>query len=603
MKKIFYSLIYLFAYLFILPTSVLAAGEFSADYEVDYTIAPDGRTIVTQNISLTNKLTNLYPTKYSILIDTEKIKNVVAYDRKGVITPTINQKDGKTEIILSFNDQVVGVGNKLHFTLRFENGDIAQKNGSIWEVNIPGVTSDSDIAAYSVSLQVPQTFGPNAYMSPPPADGRRWTKEQMIKGGVSAAYGEMQAFSLDLSYFLQNTRVTGGIGEIALPPDTAFQKVVINAIEPKPAAVRQDDDGNWIAQYSLAPGQKLDITATATIFISLAPRSAFGKVNLRPTDYTRPLKFWNADDPRIVSLASELRTPKAIYDYVVKTLSYDYNRVNDNPIRKGAASALSTPKNSICMEFTDLFIALARAAGIPAREIVGYAYTTNSRLRPLSLVADVLHAWPEYYDSEKQTWIPVDPTWANTTGGVNYFDKLDFNHITFAIHGFSSELPYAAGFYKRSGKNTKDVMVRFAQGSFTFLPTAKLTPGFSLPKVFPAGFTTSGQVIIENTSGVAAEDVDVAIETSFSQFSFKKRIAQIPPFGKFFIPVSFPIDNYLRSEKGVITATVNGEVINNYIDIQPALTLFAPFAIGILLLGIGFWYLLVKKPLWTLFRH
>ncbi len=255
------------------------------------------------------------------------------------------------------------------------------------------------------------------------------------------------------------------------------------------------------------------------------------------------------------------------------------------------------------MEFTDLFIALARAAGIPAREIVGYAYTTNSRLRPLSLVADVLHAWPEYYDSEKQTWIPIDPTWANTTGGVNYFDKLDFNHITFAIHGFSSELPYAAGFYKRSGKNSKDVMVRFAQGSFTSLPTAKLTPGFSLPKVFPAGFTTSGHVTIENTSGVAAEDVDVSIETSFSPFFFKKRIARIPPFGKFSIPLSFPIDNYLQSEKGVITATVNGEVINNYIDIQPALALFGPFAIGILLLGIGFWYLLVKKPLWMLFRR
>ncbi len=594
MKKL---LIALLIYLIFAVPHVMAAGEFSADYDVDYTIAPDGRSIVTQNITLTNKLTNLYPTKYSILIDTEKIKNVVAYDRKGVITPTINQKDGKTEITLSFNDQVVGLGNKLHFTLRFENGDIAQKNGSVWEINIPGVTSDPDIAAYSVSLQVPETFGPNAYMSPPPADGRRWTKEQMTKGGMSAAYGETQAFSLNLSYFLQNTRVTPAIGEIALPPDTAFQKVAINTIEPKPSAVRQDDDGNWMAQYLLAPGQKLDIGATVTIFISLAPQSTFGKIDLHPSDYTRSLKFWNADDPKIVSLASELRTPRAIYEYVVKTLSYDYNRVNDNPTRKGAVSALSTPKNSICMEFTDLFIALARAAGIPARENVGFAYTTNAKLRPLSLVADVLHAWPEYYDSEKQLWIPIDPTWANTTGGVNYFDKLDFNHITFATHGLSSELPYAAGFYKRSGKNSKDVMIQFAQGSFTSLPTAKLTPNFSLPKIFPAGFTTSGHVIIENTSGVAAQDVDVAIETSFSPSSFKKHIARIPPFGKFPIPVSFSIENYLQSEKGVITATVNGEVANNYIDIRPALALFAPFAVGILLLGVGLWYLFVKKTL------
>ena len=57
------------------------------------------------------------------------------------------------------------------------------------------------------------------------------------------------------------------------------------------------------------------------------------------------------------------------------------------------------------MEFTDLFVAIARAAGIPARESVGYAYTTNSRLRPLSLVTDVLHAWPEYYDADKKIWV------------------------------------------------------------------------------------------------------------------------------------------------------------------------------------------------------
>jgi len=55
------------------------------------------------------------------------------------------------------------------------------------------------------------------------------------------------------------------------------------------------------------------------------------------------------------------------------------------------------------MEFTDLFIALSRAAGIPAREINGFAYTDDIRLRPLDLVTDMLHAWPEYYDEEKES--------------------------------------------------------------------------------------------------------------------------------------------------------------------------------------------------------
>ena len=144
-----YSVISLFIYS-IIPTSVYASGEFQADYTVQYAIAPSGLTIVTQNIILTNKRTNLYPQKYSIVIDSTKIKNILAYDSKQIVPTDISQKDGKTEIILTFNDKVVGLGKQLSFTLRFENGDIAQQHGSIWEVNIPGITPDADIASYAV---------------------------------------------------------------------------------------------------------------------------------------------------------------------------------------------------------------------------------------------------------------------------------------------------------------------------------------------------------------------------------------------------------------------------------------------------------------------
>jgi hypothetical protein len=113
-------------------------------------------------------MTNLYPQKYSIVIDSVHIKNVIAYDNGGIIKPQISQKDGKTEILLQFNEKVAGLGKTLRFSLRYENTDIAQKNGNIWELNIPGVAEDPDLAGYSVSLSVPPTFGPNAYMSPPP---------------------------------------------------------------------------------------------------------------------------------------------------------------------------------------------------------------------------------------------------------------------------------------------------------------------------------------------------------------------------------------------------------------------------------------------------
>jgi hypothetical protein len=83
-------------------------------------------------------------------------------------------------------------------------------------------------------------------------------------------------------------------------------------------------------------------------------------------------------------------------------------------------------------------------------------------------VADVLHSWPEYWDSELGVWIGVDPTWGHTTGGIDYFEKLDLKHFTFAIHGLHDNKPYAAGSYKLGPNPQKDVYVRFGQ-----LPTER----------------------------------------------------------------------------------------------------------------------------------
>ena len=57
-----------------------------------------------------------------------------------------------------------------------------------------------------------------------------------------------------------------------------------------------------------------------------------------------------------------------------------------------------------CNEHTALYVAMARALGIPARIVVGLAYTRG---------AFYYHAWPEVYLEEgdgRGLWLPVDPT-------------------------------------------------------------------------------------------------------------------------------------------------------------------------------------------------
>ena len=278
---------------------------------------------------------------------------------------------------------------------------------------------------------------------------------------------------------------------------------------------------------------------------------------IKPELYTNPLQYWESGDPSIIALAKQYSTPESIYQYVVKTLSYSYERVNQNPVRRGAVQALVSPKQAICMEFTDLFIAMARAANIPAREVVGFAYTTNSKLRPLSLVTDVLHSWPEYFDKEQSIWIPVDPTWGNTTGGVDYFTKLDFNHITFAIHGISSTYPYPAGSYREESKTGKDVNVDFAD-ALPVVSGGSLTTQIQFPSTISAGRTTAGSVVFTNETGVSIEKADISIDASPFPYTMTTTEANIPPYALMSYPVNIPVANFVMRGNGRITTTVNG---------------------------------------------
>lgn len=572
--------------------SIFAALSFVADYDLQYAVSPTGTTIVTQNVTLTNRESNVYPKQYSITLDTQHIKNVIAYDDKGVIHPKIIQNDEKTEIYLSFNQQVIGIGNKLKFTLRYENNDIAKKLGDIWEIQIPGISDDPSISTYTVSLQTPVSFGPNAYMSPLPESGRKWTKNQLLKGGISAAYGEIQTFIADVSYEIENTKASQGMYEIAIPPDTAFQKVSISSINPNPILMYRDADGNWLAQYTLEGNSKIHVQVQLFISTFISPRSDFSTELFDLQTFLQPALYWEVNDMQIRNLAAIHKTPRDIYQFVVNTLSYDYAKEESTMQRKGAIRTLANPKSSVCTEFTDVFIAIARAAGIPAREAVGYAYTTNSKLRPANALYDILHAWPEYYDAQKNVWIPIDPTWANTTRGINFFDKLDFNHIVFAYHGTSSETPYPVGSFIENSTPQKKVSVRFAEKS----PPQKqerFKTEFRFPKLVPAGYPVHGSVTVTNISSVMISEATITIQTDPSYYAVTKKVTNLPPFGVITIPATIPIENIFYQGRINVTAAINNEVAESFFDVRPIYVIIIPilFVIG----GFGFF-------LWIIFK-
>ncbi|MCX8009030.1 MAG: hypothetical protein N3A54_05015, partial [Patescibacteria group bacterium] len=311
----------------------------------------------------------------------------------------------------------------------------------------------------------------------------------------------------------------------------------------------------------------LIVKANILVKVLLSPRSEH--ISPAPTDkHLQATQYWQVTDPRIQAEAKRLKTVKNIYDFVVQTLEYNYEKINNRGERKGALAALEEPKNSVCTEFTDLFVALARAAGIPARQAVGYAYTTNPKLRPLSLVSDILHAWPEYYDEEKKRWIPVDPTWESTTGGIDYFQRLDFNHIVFAYNGIEDDYPYPAGFYRQAGKIGKDIDVRFHQGPFP-QQSSSLVSIIQFPSRIFSEFTTRGTVLIRNTGNVGEEHASISVLSDDFDIAIQKDIPMIPPYGVVSIPFSVhPPGIFYGGERFIYTA-VSGSTFHYRVNVTP----------------------------------
>ena len=545
---------------------VHALATFATDYTVTYDIGQQGTTHVTFDIAQKNNLSTVYATSFSLSLSQTNINNIRVADAAGAISPAINRTDNLTNISFDFLANVVGRDKFNRFTVQYDSADIAAKQGSVWEINIPRLETNENTNSQQIILKVPASFGQPAYIDPKPgrieANNYYFSSNVLANKSISAVFGTTQYFKLQLTYNLSNPLPKKLKTQIALPPDTAYQTVYLKKISPPPDDIAADPDGNWLASYTLSPNTDLQVTTDLAIKLDFNPKKTPPPdVNL----YTRATKLWDYTDPDIAAAATNLTTPKAIYDYVVSHLQYSYARItngNGSGVnRPGAVWALANPSQAICTEFTDLFIALARENGIPARENQGYAMSTNDKLKPLSLAKDVLHAWPEYYDQVKQTWVQIDPTWANTTGGIDYFNKLDLNHLVFAIHGLSATQPLPAGAYKTSGGGSKDVFVT-------------ITPAETFPKAqFRLDYDNQNRerlfLTLENLSGVAGDaTVSVSGKNSVAASTSTNRL---PPFGKTTVEIRFQPTLLLYPQSEQLIIDINGQNSSLTITRQPNL--------------------------------
>jgi len=469
--RLFKKIFFIFVFVFLFFPKEVSAKDFSSYYKTTYEFLNSGDAVVTHEISLVNKKDDLYVSQYSLSTVGAKISSIEAYDKLGPLKVKTTQKEKTILISLEFNDKVVGKDKAFSFILKYQSSDFAKKEGNLWQITIPKLADASDIDEYSLFLKIPNDFGKITYANPNFEKEEKdknfsiltYSRDSLVNYGVLVTLGQFQTYDFNLKYLLENTSDSPVIENIALPPDTEFQTIVYDSLSPLPEKTEEDNDGNLIASYLLNPKEKKEIIASGSVNIfynskvQLNNESNIDKLQT----YLEPEKYWEVNSPEIKSLAEKLKTPEKIFDYVSSKLSYDYEITADKIQRKGALNTLVNPEKSLCGDFTDLFVALSRAAGIPSREIVGYAFTDNPKLQLNE--NDILHSWPEYFDFEKNKWTSTDPTWTNTSGGLDYFKKFDMSHFAFAIHGVSSMIPSPAGSYKPEGYSEKTVSVTLSK--------------------------------------------------------------------------------------------------------------------------------------------
>jgi transglutaminase-like putative cysteine protease len=404
----------------------------------------------------------------------------------------------------------------VQFQISYVTDSLAIKRGKIWEINIPQIVTSENVSSYKLAVSTPLSYGKLGKISPTPdtveeANSRTnfvFTKNSIGTSGIGASFGDYQVFKFKLIYRYKNNNLYTAKATIALPPDTEYQSLYYENIDPRPKSMEYDESGNYLATYNIKSGQTLEVIASGFVQIfnsdaNLQKPHSWSKEELKK--FTKEDKYIDSGNQLIQKKAKELKDIKEIYNFVTTSLKYDYTRLESDSLgRRGSLAALSKPEQSICTDFSDLFVALARAKGIPARGLVGFAYTDNANLRPTKVEGlidtTVLHAWPEYYDDTKGRWIQVDPTWGSTTGGIDYFNKLDTNHFVFAINGTKSTSPIPAGGYKTSENQTDDVKVEFSE----VLPDINSSFNVLLNrKVVVAGFPGRGAITIENKTGRA----------------------------------------------------------------------------------------------------
>lgn len=242
-----------------------------------------------------------------------------------------------------------------------------------------------------------------------------------------------------------------------------YQELLGEEFNPWPSKISINENGTRKGVFNipvLKPGQKVVLQQKYAVknyavdFEIEASRVSSDYDNYQgiSSRYLQPEIKIESDHQTIVKYAEDLIKDETNPYLIARKLFTDINLFmtykNGVNANKGALNAIRYGEG-VCEDYTDLFVATARALGIPARWKTGYLYlpkeyTTSPYIREdgnldISLMR---HTWPEFY-LPQIGWVVLDPTFTYTIKSGkreekvvdwNKFAKIESNsrHIFFS---------------------------------------------------------------------------------------------------------------------------------------------------------------------------
>jgi transglutaminase superfamily protein len=226
---------------------------------------------------------------------------------------------------------------------------------------------------------------------------------------------ERVAKDVKLAFDIMRAGITPVKAKIGDPRRVTFLKLRISGVKKKDILI---DDARQSYDRGGDGGQGAHVVALNP---ATAPKQALA-LPMKDLDkgvakFLKPTPMAQSDAPAIVAAAKKIVGNETdSFKAAAKINQWVFKKVKKKGLAalSNAAAVLKLMEGD-CSEHTVLFVALCRAAGIPARQVTGIGYSAKMK-------GFGYHAWGEVYVGE---WVQMDPSWGE--------DLVDPTHVKFGV--------------------------------------------------------------------------------------------------------------------------------------------------------------------------